>query len=83
MEVITLQETIGQISQAYTALEVAKNDFKDVTESALDAYREAEPNLTDIDMKNIKKIAQALAKGKQKTLSGEADSLKELMDAIK
>lgn len=82
METITLQDTIGQISQAFANLEEAKGEFKDVAESALDAYAEQVPELTQTDRKNIKKIAKALADGRKNEAREEVDSLKELMDQI-
>jgi len=91
MEKLTLKETINQISQAFAALDAAKEDCKDVVESALSAYLEeipAEYRKTKImaarktEVKNIKKLAKAMMKGGKAGVAEETANMDELLNAI-
>lgn len=93
MEKLTIEQAVNEISQAYANLEIAKEECKDVIESALDAYfgeievqdkagRKAIKASQRTEARNIKKLAKAMLKGDKDSVKEEADNMADLIDTL-
>lgn len=93
MEKLTLTKAVNELAAAYAALEVAKEECKDVVDATLDAYFD-EITVTDknavklakatrrTEARNIKKLAKAMMKGEKETAKEEAENMTGLIEEL-
>jgi hypothetical protein len=95
MEKLPLEDLINILAEAYANHDNATKDRDEVVGGAFDSYYGEifEPmskrQLKELkaerkaEMKNIKKVAKAMSAGKKDEVEGEADSMQEILSAIK